>query len=456
VAGLGALLALVTAFVPAGRPGSGGPVPGDRPTARPDIVLVLTDDQRYDTLLGMPQVQRLLVQQGTLFPNAMVPTARCCPSRTSILTGLYSNRSRVYDNQTEVDSRFGGWATFHRRGMEFRTIALGLQRAGYRTGLYGKYLNGFNESTPQDHRSPGWDEMQVFRGGAGAYFRYRLTDGSWYGAQPEDYSTDVLARQARQFIRSTADEQPLFLMYTPFAPHGPYIPAPRHAAADVPLPPPTIARDEGRSPAWRERRAASESRFAASVPTAQARTLLAVDEAVTGLVATLEATGRLDDTLLIFTSDNGYLWGEHGLVGKDTAYDKAIRVPLVLRWDGRLPVGRVDDRLALNVDIATTVARVAGLRMETDGLDLLAGNRRAGFVVEGATGRGSRPSYCGWRTRRHLYVRYGDGFTELYDYARDPDESRNLAGEPAVRTLENRLRDKAVRACRPVPPEFSW
>ena len=422
-------------------------------------MLVVTDDQRAESLQSMPLVQRLLVAKGTLFRNAMVPTSRCCPSRAAILTGLYSHHTRVYDNSRAVDARFGGWATFHRRGLEFRSIAMALQRAGYRTGIFGKYFNGFDDATPQDHRSPGWDQMAVFRGGPGTYFRYRLTDGPWHGAGAKDYSTDVLAQHARRFIRTTPKGMPLFLMYTPFAPHSPFLPAPRHTSRDIDVPDLPATAEAGNAsppPPWRAQRAAVESRFAGSVPLAQTRSLLAVDEAVRSLVRTVEATDRKRDTLFVFMSDNGYLWGENGLVGKDAPYDAALRIPLVLRWDGRVPAGVVDDRLALNLDVATTIARAARVPMKTDGLDLLGDRTRDGFVVEAMTGLGGRPPYCGWRTGRYLYVHYADGRTELFDYRRAGGEQHNLSGQPAVRELEDRLRARAVRACRPVPPGFDW
>jgi arylsulfatase A-like enzyme len=424
---------------------------------RPNVVLVVTDDQRAESLQSMPLVRSLLAEKGTTFSNAMVPTSRCCPSRAAILTGLFSHRTQVFDNSTDPRSRFGGWATFHRRGLEFRSLAMVLQRAGYRTGLFGKYFNGFTDATPEDHTSPGWDRMRVFQNRPASYYRYRLTDGAWRGQDPQDYSTDVLAAESRRFIRSTPSGQPLFLMYTPFAPHSPYLAAPRHAGADLDVPAVDIgsAPDEG-EPAWRVHRSAAESRFAASVPLAQTRSLLAVDEAVQSLVGTLRRTDRMRDTFFVFMSDNGYLWGEHGLIGKDVPYDAALRIPLVVRWDGHVPAGRVDRRLALNLDLAGTIARVAGTEMATDGLDLLRERRRGGFVVEGTYGYAGRPAYCGWRTRRHLYVRFADGRTELFDYRRDPAEQRNLAGTGAVGGLEKRLQAKARRECVPEPPGFDW
>ena len=172
--------------------------------------------------------------------------------------------------------------------------------------------------------------------------------------------------------------------------------------------------------------------------------------------ASLKGAGRARDTLFVFTSDNGYFWGEHGLLGKDAPYDKGIRVPLVLRWDRRVPAGVVDDRLALNVDLARTLSTAASTQMTTDGLDLLGRRERRGFVVEAMDGYGGRPAYCGWRTATHLYVRFATGRTELYDYRTDAFEDRNLAGTPAVAALQTAMRAKATEACSPAPPGFHW
>jgi arylsulfatase A-like enzyme len=174
------------------------------------------------------------------------------------------------------------------------------------------------------------------------------------------------------------------------------------------------------------------------------------------VLRTLRQTGRDRDTLFVFTSDNGYLWGEHGLTGKDAPYDPATRVPLVLRWDGHVPAGAVDDRLALNIDLTATISRAASAGMTTDGVDLLGERRRGGFVLEAMNGYAGRPAYCGWRTRDRMFVQWADGRTDLFDYRTDPYEQHNLAGDPAVRQVEQQMRAKAEQACDPEPPGFDW
>jgi arylsulfatase A-like enzyme len=356
--------------------------------------------------------------------------------------------------------------------MEFRTIAVALDKAGYRTAFFGKYLNDFSRYAPDRYQPPGWDRFSAFKYSRGAYFNYRLTDGSWYGSAERHYSTDVLARLAKRFVRRSAADDPVFVMYAPYGPHHPFTPAPRHADVAVPLPDTQSARPAAgsvlaglgprHSPSrpdevrWLVRRADEGYAGARAVAAGQTRALLAVDEAVAGLVRTMRRTERLRDTLIMFVSDNGYLWGEHGMIGKDVPYAPATRVPLVVRWDARVPAGRVDRRLALNVDLAGTIAEAAHVRMRTEGLDLLGRRTRSGFALEAMAGYTGRPAYCGWRTRHRMYVRWSTGREELYDYRVDPGEHFNLAKDDRVADIKALMRAKAQRACRPEPPGFDW
>ena len=442
-----------------------GPV-ATKQGARPNVVLIISDDQRVETLAGMPAVQELLVDKGTRFERGMVPTALCCPSRATILTGLYSHNTRVFGNGDVGGPQFGGWSQFHRRGMEYRTMANALQRVGYRTGFFGKYLNDFSKFAPDAYTPPGWDEFTAFKYSRGAYFGYRLTDGSFHGAGSEDYSTDVLAGLAQDFVRSTPKKEPVFVVLAPYGPHSPYVPAPRHIGAADRLPDTAVPQvlpvslrvptAEGAQPLWFSRRQADDSDEFDGLRRGQEETLLSVDEAVASMVRTMGRTGRERDTLFVFMSDNGYLWGEHGMVGKDVPYAPATRIPLVVRWDGHVPSGKVDRRLALNVDVAGTIARAASAEMSTDGLNLLGKPKRKGFVLEAMGGYRGRPAYCGWRTKHRMYVRWATGRTELYDYRTDPGEQTNLAGRPEVREVQELMRTKARAACDPEPPGFDW
>jgi N-acetylglucosamine-6-sulfatase len=426
---------------------------------RPNIVVILTDDQRTDSLLSMPSVRSLLVDRGTRYSQAMIPTSICCPSRSAILTGLYSHDSGVWDN----GGRDGGWQTFQRLGNEQRTIAVALHRGGYRTGLIGKYLNNFGRYALPGYKPPGWDRFEGFLlpEKSGAYYDYRIGQHGLYGLGSQDYSTDVLATRAVNFIWSTPQKQSLFLYFAPFAPHYPYAPAPRDIGAlRGALPayrPASITAPVDNKPAWvRKLPQVSDARID-RIREGQGESLMAVDDAVAAIVAALEHSGRLRDTLIVFMSDNGLQLGEHHIVGKNTPYRDSTSVPLVIRWDGRVGAGKVDNRLALNVDVAQTLASAAKVPITTDGMSMLGDRTRGGFVLESDySARYQRPAYCGWRTKDWMFVHYSTGEEELYSYRSDPEELNNLAGNPVYAGQQAAMRAQAKKACRPMPPTFSW
>lgn len=449
-------------------PGPGAPLLSDsrQPAVdeRPNVVVILTDDQRRDTMRFMPQVQRLLVEQGTRYTKAMVPTSLCCPSRATTLTGRYAHTSRVFGNGDVGGARYGGWRRFHRTGSEERTIAVRLREAGYRTALIGKYLNYFGRSSERElgpgYVPPGWDEFAVLMSSHGSYYNYRLSDGTAYGSAPEDYSTDVFAARATEFVRTTPPTQPLFLFFAPFGPHAPYTPAPRHQGSMTGLlpayEPPTLHQKLRTMPRWmRERRHFTQAEVDRTRQR-QHEAMLSIDEAVASIHQALQQGGRDRNTLFVFTSDNGYFWGEHRIIGKDAPYKDSTYVPLVARWDGHVPAGETSSRIVLNVDLAGTIARAAGIAMRTDGLDLFGPTRRRGFVLEAMDGYNNRPAYCGWRTKHRMFVQWATGERELFDYRTDPHERRNLAAKPAWSKVRAAMRAKAEAACVPEPPHFSW
>ena len=439
----------------------------------PDIVLIVTDDQRFDTLRWMPIVQRRLVRRGVTFTNAIVPTPTCCPSRASILTGLFAHSTRVWSNGwTSGVGRTGGWVNFHRGRMERRTVAVWLKRAGYRTVFVGKYLNGY-DARPRGYVPPGWDRWHAFAGSHAEYFDYDLihTNGrtTHFGRAARDYSTDVFRRYAVEEIRDTRAKRPLFLMFAPYGPHKPSIPAPRHAGSGAGLPlyrPPSFnERDMSDKPAWLRSIARQNTGFVDANRQGQFESLQAVDDAVGAITRAVRHRHGYRRTLIVFTSDNGIMWGEHRLVGKFVPYTHAARVPLVIRWTGNLEPGVRRSGLALNVDLAPTIADAAGIPTpDTEGASLLEPLRRRGFVVEatGTSGRDGagqkipRPPYCGWRTQRFLFLSYGRHGKELYDYRQDPWELHNVAGKPAYRKTVTRLRQRSIDACHPTPPGFRW
>jgi len=429
---------------------------------RPDVVVILTDDQRPDTLPHMPAVREHIVGKGTRFSRMVSPTPTCCPSRSSLLTGLSARRTGVYGN-SHPD---GGWRTFFDNGNESRTLATALQGHGYRTGIVGKYLNGFAQNElglTAGHRPPGWDVFLTFRKRTGAYYDYTLTDGSHHGKDAADYSTDVLGGRAARFIRSTDPDQPLFLLFSPFGPHKPYRPAPRHKGdfADLPTyqPRSVTERVADKPPFLRDRPRVKQATID-WVRARQQEQLASVDDAVAEIVDALRESGRLHNTLLIYMSDNGLMTGDHRMIGKSLPYRFATDVPLVVRWDGHVDAGEVDRRLVATVDVTTTIIEATGATLDTDGTSVMSDEKRSGVLVEGRKwqrldGSVPHPAYCGLRTDHFLFVRYADGFEELYDYREDPFEARNRAGDPDHAERVRSMRLRTLEGSVPRPPGFS-
>jgi arylsulfatase A-like enzyme len=421
---------------------------------RPDIVVVLTDDQRWDTLDAMPFASRLLVRRGVRFSNAFVVNPLCCPSRASLLTGRYSHGTGVY-RQTPP---WGGFAWFDDRS----TLATWLDAVGYETAFVGKYIDAGQSWIQRGYVPPGWDRWVAFV--HAQYEDYVLSvDGELerYGSEPQDYSTDVLADHAAAFLRDAT--KPAFLLLAVAAPHWPGTPAERHVGAPVPPwePPPSVDEaDVADKPPWIRRlsRLGPEGlRELEGLRARQLRSLLAVDEALRRLVRIQRARGRLHDTVFVLTSDNGVAWGEHRWTKKEVPYDESVRVPLVIRYD-RLVRPHVEPRFALNIDLAPTLARLAGApppAVDGESLaPLLRGVRtswRTGFLIEHLEGANPIPSYCALRTERFLYVEYATGWTELYDLRRDPLALRSLDRPGLAAVLSERL----ARLCDPPPPELA-
>jgi arylsulfatase A-like enzyme len=427
----------------------------------PDVVVIVTDDQRWDTLWTMPVVRRELVGRGGKFPNAFVVNPVCCPSRASILTGDYSHTTMVYRQAPP----FGRSEWFD----DSSTLATWLDGAGYTTGLFGKYLDGYQHSALTGVVPPGWDRWVAFV--RAAYLDYKLTfDGEVrsFGSSPPDHSTLVLEREAVEFVEGA--EGPIFLVFAPAAPHAPAIPAPGDAAAFGDLPdarPPSFDEvDLSDKPAWVRELPALEPADEEAIDAFrrdQYRSLLSVDRAVGAILGALERTGRLENTLIVLTSDNGIHHGEHRWTKKEAPYEESIRVPLVVRWDAAdWPVPARPDGLALNIDLAPTIAEIAGVvpPRPPDGrslVPLLAGRAerwREDFLVEHLENTNPVPTFCAVRSATAKYVRYATGEEELYDLVADPFELENLAGQPSSRAELSRLRERLRELCVPPPPGF--
>jgi arylsulfatase A-like enzyme len=434
---------------------------------RPNIVVVLTDDQRWDTLGAMPTVEKALVTHGVTFTNSFVVNSLCCPSRTSLLTGQYSHSTGVYLNAPP----HGGFPSFH----DTRTIATVLHAAGYTTGLFGKYLNRYGVGAADArYVPPGWDHWTAFLGKT-SYYDYRLVDQGrvrHYGREASDYSTDVLAQKAASFVAHA--RAPFFLEFTPFGPHEPATPPRRYAKALQHLswtkPSSFDERDLSDKPAYIRRLAPLNQKQLGQVERFRRQQLvaaLAVDDAVRAILNALKARHMLRSTMIVFASDNGVSWGEHHLAAarKLVPYEESIRVPLVIRYDPLTHARRRDDgRLALNIDLAPTFAALAGRTMpRAEGrslVPLLAGNRpawRRDFLVEHLVGRPQRdvPSYCAVRGERYKYVLYQTREEELYDLRLDPRELENQASNSTLAPLKAHLRSRLEVLCRPRPPGYT-
>jgi len=423
----------------------------ESPISRPNLVLIVSDDQRWDSISPeyTPNIWDRLVMQGVSFPNAFVSNPLCCPSRATILTGRHSHRTGVWGNEAP----YGGFEVFD----DHDTIATDLRSAGYRTALIGKYLNQY----PEGHWTyvpPGWDRW--FAIDTSTYYQYTAaTDGrrsERFGSDPEDYSTEVLTQRAVSFIdRSELRGEPFFLYFAPTAPHVPAIPYPedsgRFTVGALPKPP-SFGLVSTSQPAYVQQARWDSAKLsrARTVHERQLDAAYGVDRAV----------GRILDavppnTIVIYLSDNGMLWGEHRWVGKGVPYNESIRVPIVMAaLDGR-PMPD-PSRIVLNVDIRATLASAAGLSPKTQGRDWFdPAWTRQGLVIEHAGVDPAKvPTYCGARTTEWMYVRYATGEEELYDELADPFEMTNVVAEQPLIAAE--LRTRAQRLCNPPPPGFTW
>ena len=415
---------------------------------RPNLVLIVTDDQRWDTLPYMPATMDRLANRGISFTNAFSTTPTCGPSRATFFTGRYAHNHGVVENNLAL---FDENASFAPR----------LRAAGYHTGLIGKYFNGY-QLTPT-HVPPGWDDWRAFVESGGAFFNYSMNiNGAIveYGSSPSDYSTDVVRGMTIDFIRQNRSN-PFLLVVTPSAPHFPFTPAPRHLGQLDSLPP-------HRPASWREPDVTDKPplvRFLAnntgpgSIPARdqlrirQLESLLSIDEAVEKMVDTLDQAGLTDNTLILYTSDHGYSWDEHWISGKSFPYDEMVRIPFVLRYPvgtEDLPAGTSLDELVANLDIAPTLTSLAGAAPPTspDGqnlMDLFSGQPwREELVIEDSLLLFGSP-WIGLRTDHFKYVRNSTGagpFEELYDLHVDPLELDNVASAPAYQATLSDLSDR--------------
>ncbi|MBA2325466.1 MAG: sulfatase [Actinobacteria bacterium] len=442
---------------------------GDSLDLRPNVVVIMTDDQTVESMRVMPNVRDLLAEHGVTFTNSFASYPLCCPSRATLLTGQYAHNHGVLGNEPPN----GGYGAFED---ERTTLPVALQDAGYTTIHIGKYLNRYGLANPR-RVPPAWDDWRGLVGDSVyEYLGFTLNNNGALRYQPPErgYQTDVLTRLATDTIRRESDDGPFFLNLAYVAPHRALDrrlarPAARHQGtfATEPLPMPASFNEADASD--KPPRLAAQPPFTpAEVDLITRRyrsrleSLLAVDEGVAAVVRALRKTGELDNTLIVFTSDNGFLQGEHRVAsGKVFPYEPSIRVPLVVRGLG-VASGAASDALVANVDLAPTILAFAGAeslrRMDGRSLEELLDRpnrdqRDRPVLLEAFDARSG--AYQGVRTRRYVYVEYTDGGRELYDLRADPDQLENRAGDPTMATVEARmartlarLRDCAGGECR--------
>jgi len=464
------VLAFVATLISAGV-GSGTHVRGaaepstSDPRSKPNFVVVMTDDQAIRSLHLMPSVQQDLADRGMTFPRSFVTTPECCPSRATFLTGQYSHNHGV----PSADPPEGGYEALTRKA---NILPRWLQDAGYRTGHVGKYLNGYGISRRGNSPTevpPGWDYWRApVKNTAYQAYGFELNqDGRLrrYGHDETDYLTDVLADKADRFLRQAPDGEPFFLSVAPVAPHSEGVlddnpsaarnprPAPRHLGDfdDLAFPlPPSFGVPVADAP-FAIRRKMERRAEILSIEDLEAfflgrsESLLAVDDLVGRLVDRLRAEGELDNTYFIYTSDNGFLLGEHRLTGKVVPYEEAIRVPLVIRGPGIKPGSR-ERTLVANIDLAPTISALADAqpRRAQDGhslVPLFRGQDLPGrdLAFEYLTGR---EAFSAIRTERWKFITYATGGSELYDLRHDPHELLNLASFSRYEEVRRRLTER--------------
>ena len=429
--------------------GAGSPEP-TAPSGAPNVLVIVTDDQRHDTLEVMPRTRQWLADAGTTYTQGYATTPLCCPARATLFSGRYMHNHGVLDNDQEenLDQRY--------------TMPRYLKDAGYQTALIGKYLTGWSSKKAP----PDFDHYALTNGGY-VNAKYNV-DGKTKTAA---YTTDFMRDQTLDFLDNfeDRDSKPWFMYVAGQAPHDDsnenYPPAARHKKAAVPKFEPAPSRPEkdmSDKPKFlrNKKRSAADSKEAHDD---QLRTLMSLDEMIDATFRRLESNGELQNTLVIFTSDNGYHWGEHGVNSKGLPYSESVRVPFIVRWPGHVAKGATNNDLVAGVDIMPTVldatnTNPAKLGYPLDGRSLLDSGGRDKIFLEFHAGHRDYPSWASIRTRGTQYIEwYGKDdrtvtWREYYDMDDDPYQIDNVLADddpdndPDVDALSEQLKD--YRDCR--------
>ncbi|MBK5197338.1 MAG: sulfatase [Methyloceanibacter sp.] len=464
------------------------------PMAAPNIVVIMTDDQEdTGSMAYMPKLHALVAEQGLTFTNSFVDVSLCAPSRASFFTGQAAHNHGIKANNPADD---GGWEAF--KAKEDNALPVWLKRAGYKTALIGKYMNRYGQQSsfgawlawagnilniefkgptignPRDWVPPGWDLWYAFTGSRVRYFDYQVNENGTileFGHRPGDYSTDVLKDRAVHFILDqSAKPDPFFMLIATKAVHDQgkrALPAPQYAKAFEELRLPM-------GPSFNEKDISHKSLKARPIHgvtkaeltkhyRAELQSLQSVDDLVEAVVDALKRAGKLDDTVIIYTSDNGFMFGEHRLIGKSAAYEESIKVPLVMSGPG-IAKNETRSQLVNNLDVAATIVDLASASPGTapDGRSLAPlfadahAPWRSAILLESPINRFQFPAkrFTGTRTATRKYVKYDSGFEELFDLEADPNELNNVAADPAyandlapLRELNDRLKACSGASC---------
>jgi arylsulfatase A-like enzyme len=418
-------------------------------TTPPNVLVIVTDDQRINTMHQMPKAKDLFAGGGTSFPHAFVTTPLCCPSRASIFTGEYAHNHGVTVNPTNppiLDHKV--------------TIQHALNSDGYETAIVGKFLNSWDLSQP-----PPYFDHYAIQVGYGYRDPLLNIDGS--EQRVSGFDTDILSELSVGMLDDfeSEDAEPWFLYVAPIAPHKPYGTAYRYQKAPVGSwdgDPAVAEKDRTDKPPIVQAQSSTLVHDRATRK-AQLRSGMAVDDLVAALFAELDELGE-QNTIALFLSDNGFLWGEHGVdEAKRLPYLQSVQVPFFLRWPGHVAAGAIDNRIVANVDIAPTLLQAAGLPADTlpvDGMSLLSAVKRRALLLEYRRSPDA-PGWPSWNalvTKRWEYVEWLRDdlstltFREYYDLQADPWQLDNVLRDgvsgnqpPDILTIQAEL--AAVKDC---------
>lgn len=400
----------------------------------------------------MPKTNQLIGEQGATFTNYFITTPICCPSRASMLRGQYAHNTDILENTP-------GFTRFFKLRQEEDALPVWLNNEGYQTALIGKYLNNYPTNAGRNYVPPGWSEWSAFQYGNHYYYDYAMNENGElveYQNAESDYSTDVIKNKSLDFINANLDS-PFFLLVSVYAPHGPSIPAARHSTLfndlKYPQTPSFNEADVSDKPLVIQALSQTDDEFdegdANYLFQQRVRSLQAVDELVEEIIQTLEANGELENTYIIFTSDNGFHMGEHGIpAGKALAYEEDIKVPFLIRGPGITPNSVVNQMIA-NIDLAPSIAELANVRLPdfVDGrsfVSLLQNENdswRNSLLIEFGYIRDEVNStqqsqtlpqneadnikFRAIRFEHHIYIEYENGEKEFYDLLQDPYQLEN-------------------------------